>query len=493
MTLSRAMRGFPPGDDGMHAAVRRFDWAATELGEISTWSDALKALVAVMLGSPQPMFMAWGRDKVWLYNEACIPILGEKHPAALGRRTADVWAEAWSDLEPLIENVYAGAPVRMDDFSLKILRDGRLQEANFNFSYNPAFDVAGNVAGLFGVCTETTAQVQALRELASSEQRLQMALSAGNSIGTWDWDVVGDRVTADERFARLYGVDPQQTAAGAPARLFLANVQIEDLARLDIEIAAALKTGEPFASEYRLRQPDGSVRWVLAQGQAALDAAGKAVHFPGVAFDITDRKQAEAHQAVLRNELQHRNKNMMAIIWAIANQTLRGDDIKLRRDAFSERLMALARAQDILTATSWIGAPIHDVIAGTTAHQDGRIAASGVPLTLDARRALSLALALHELTTNSIKYGALSVPDGRVAISWSIIDTGDASMGQGFRLEWQDSGGPPVKPPETEGFGSRLIKRVLAADFQGKVSIDYAREGVRVLLIGTLQGPESLP
>ena len=232
----------------------------------------------------------------------------------------------------------------------------------------------------------------------------------------------------------------------------------------------------------------------MAQGQAILDGAGQAVHFPGVTFDITDRKLAEAQRALLSNELQHRNKNMMAMISAIASQTLRGDDIKVRREAFNGRLIALARAQDILTATSWLGAPIHDVIAGTTAHQDNRISINGPPLILDAKRALSLALALHELTTNSIKYGALSVPAGNVSITWSATDDGHSPHRRAaFRFEWRDRGGPEVTPPEREGFGSLLIEHVLAADFEGKVTSKYAREGVRVVLLGSLQSPENQP
>lgn len=490
MIPPKVLCDFPPGEDDMSVAIRNFDWASTELGIIHDWTDALKALVALMLGSAQPMFMAWGCEKVWLYNQACIPILGEKHPLALGRPTADVWAEAWTDLEPLVDSAYHGVPVHMDDLSVKIYRNASLDAAHFSFSYNPAFDASGRVGGMFGVCTETTTQVHALRELASNEDRLQMALSAGNSVGTWDWDVAANCVTADHRFADLYGVDRQQAATGAPIKKFFVNVQIDDLIRLRAEIGEALKTGQAFASEYRLVQPDGAVRWVMAQGQAILDDSGQAIHFPGVTFDITDRKQAEMQQSVLQGELQHRNKNLMAMISAIANQTLRGDDIKVRRDAFNERLIALARAQDILTATSWMGAPIHDVVAATTAHQDDRISVHGEPLMLDAKRALSLALALHELTTNSIKYGALSVPGGSVSITWSVAGNVDTSPGRSaFQLAWQDHGGPEVTPPTTEGFGSRLIKRVLAADFKGSVSVDYARSGVKVVLVGSLQGP----
>ncbi|MFZ3583124.1 PAS domain-containing protein [Loktanella sp. DJP18] len=211
-----------------------------------------------------------------------------------------------------MDGVYDGTPVHIDDISLMIDRQGVLEDANFSFSYNPAFDATGQVRGLFVVCTETTAQIHSQRALAKSDKRLHMALSAGNSIGTWDWNVADDYVTADARFADLYGVDPQQAETGAPIAQFLANVNPDDVSRVRREIAEALRTGEAFTSEYRLMQPDGSVRWVTAQGQATLDGAGQAVHFPGVTFDITARKNAEAQQAILSGELQHRNKNLMA-------------------------------------------------------------------------------------------------------------------------------------------------------------------------------------
>lgn len=485
------MISFPPGSDEMSINTRAFDWAATSLGPIEDWSDSLRALVAMMLGSAQPMFMAWGEERRWFYNEAFIPILGVKHPSALGRPISEVWAEAWSDLRPLIDQVFTGSSIHMTDINLLLDRRGMLEEAHFSFSYNPAFDAEGHPCGLFGVCTETTDQVIAQRELLKSEERLQLALSAGNSIGTWDWDVMEDRVTADSRFAQIYGVDEKLAARGAPLAHFFTRVHSDDLAHLQVGIDDAVKTGKPFSAEYRLTQEDGSVRWVAVQGQAIMnEETGAATRFPGVTFDITERKRAEAQQAILRAELQHRNKNLMAMILAISAQTLRGDDIKTRRDAFNERLMALGRAQDVLTAASWSGANIRDIIDGSVSHLGDRFDIEGPPLKLDAKRALSLALATHELGTNAVKYGALSAKDGRVGINWWV---GDAELGAPkFRFEWREIGGPAVTPPERQGFGSRLIKRVLGADFEGDVAIGYDRDGVTVRLNGLLQSSEGL-
>jgi PAS fold len=138
------------------------------------------------------MFIAWGEHRIWLYNDSFAPILGDKHPCALGRPAVEVWAEAKDTLEPMFDRVFSGEPFYMEDFSLGLERNRRLAEAHFSFSYTPVRNQEGAVAGLFGTCIETTVAVVNARLLAKSEERLQLALSAGNSVGTWDWDVPAD-------------------------------------------------------------------------------------------------------------------------------------------------------------------------------------------------------------------------------------------------------------------------------------------------------------
>jgi PAS domain S-box-containing protein len=158
----------------MAAHMRRHDWSASPLGPPSTWSTSLKTLVGLMLASPQPMFMAWGPARTWLYNDAFIPILGAKHPAALGRHALEeVWREARDTLVPMFDRVYAGEPVHMQEFSLRLDRRGKLEDAYFAFSYIPARDETGSVAGLFGACIETTDRVLAERRQADAQARQQ--------------------------------------------------------------------------------------------------------------------------------------------------------------------------------------------------------------------------------------------------------------------------------------------------------------------------------
>ncbi|HEY0341323.1 MAG TPA: PAS domain-containing protein, partial [Steroidobacteraceae bacterium] len=162
---------FLDGGGDMSRAIRDHDWTRTPLGAPAFWSQSLKTLVELMLASTQPMFMAWGVEMTWLYNDAFVPILGRKHPGALGRPALEVWGEARDSLAPMFERVFAGEAVHRDDIELMLDRRGRLEEAHFAFSYTPARDESGVVAGLFGVCIETTERVLAERGQQAANER----------------------------------------------------------------------------------------------------------------------------------------------------------------------------------------------------------------------------------------------------------------------------------------------------------------------------------
>jgi PAS domain S-box-containing protein len=198
-----------------------------------------------------------------------------------------------------------------------------------------------------------------------------------------------------------------------------------------------------------------------------------------ISRDVSDEHKAEEHRRLLSNELEHRIKNTLAVVGAIVSQTFR---VSASKDEALEmvlaRVLALSHAHDILTKTSWTGAAIAEVVEGALApHRthDGRFRVTGAPLLLSARRSLSLALAIHELATNAAKYGALSNDDGHIEVSWTL----EGTKGEGgFQFDWREVGGPPVKVPERRGFGSRLIKRVLAIDFDGDAAIEFGSSGV---------------
>ena len=200
-----------------------------------------------------------------------------------------------------------------------------------------------------------------------------------------------------------------------------------------------------------------------------------------VSRDITVIKEAEQRQRLLALELKHRMKNTVAMIQAIANQTIRGGpEVDAIRQAFTARLNTMASAQDILTQTVWARASLQYLVEESVkGHSDlSRFRIEGSKLELSSKTALAMALALHELATNATKYGALSQDSGRIDVTWSVTD------GE-FRFEWRESGGPRVQPPTRRGFGSRMIERALAGYFSGTAGVDYEPAGV----VFSLRGP----
>lgn len=196
-------------------------------------------------------------------------------------------------------------------------------------------------------------------------------------------------------------------------------------------------------------------------------------------------RRAEARQRVLIAELNHRVKNTLATVQAMAGQTLRaGEPPEKAIAAFTARLKALANAHDVLTRESWEGAQLTEVVAMCEVFGQDRIRAEGAPVRLHPRMALSLSMALHELATNAAKYGALSAEAGQVEISWEVREGPD---GPSLNLRWKESGGPPVKPPARRGFGSRLLERGLAAELGGDVRLVYEPSGVLCAIDAPLQ------
>lgn len=214
----------------------------------------------------------------------------------------------------------------------------------------------------------------------------------------------------------------------------------------------------------------------MGHGEPIQDREGRIVEFEVIRAAMTaasvEMLQRQDRQRLLINELNHRVKNTLATVQALAAQTLKGHDT-VTRDKFQARLVALGGAHDLLTQTTWTEVDIQDAV-GRCADQTGRITADGPSLALPPEAALGLCMCLHELETNSLKYGALSTPAGRVAIRWSISDEGEVSF------DWTETGGPQVSPPTGRGFGSRLLERVARNELGGAFQFDYRPEGLVV-------------
>ncbi|WP_291955007.1 sensor histidine kinase [Chelatococcus sp.] len=210
------------------------------------------------------------------------------------------------------------------------------------------------------------------------------------------------------------------------------------------------------------------------------DEQGHIVGIMDTVIETTSRVVAERNARIVNAELAHRMKNTLSVVGAIANQTFRSEaSIDDAQRVFGQRLRSLADAHSLLTQASWSGAPIRSIVDSAMAPHRGpdeALVVEGPPLQLSSQQALSLALAINELATNAIKYGAWSIPSGRVHVSWTI---GRPSSDDLFKFRWTEEGGPLVESPKRTGFGSRLLERVVAQDFGGEVLLRYEPGGFR--------------
>lgn len=208
---------------------------------------------------------------------------------------------------------------------------------------------------------DITARKAIEAQLALNDQRLQMALSASGAVGLWDWMVDTDLLHGDANFARLYGLDLEQTAAGLTMEQYQEHVVRDDIALLRERIRAVFEHGEDFLVEYRLNIPGQALRWVECRGRMVSDEDGRPFRFSGTAVDVTDRKTAEEQKHLLMEELSHRVKNTFAMVQAVVFQTLRGIDPSVS-DTLESRLAALSRAHEVLLQRSWSSTMIRDLL-----------------------------------------------------------------------------------------------------------------------------------
>jgi PAS domain S-box-containing protein len=301
-------------------------------------------------------------------------------------------------------------------------------------------------------------------------------------MATWDLDLATRKGRwSGTRFA-LFGL-PRPPGDVAGVEEWFDRIHPDDIDMVREAVERCFELGEPFHAEYRIRRADtGEERWLQSHGNRIAPGSGRGWRAVGVSVDITQRKQWERRQQLLVNELNHRVKNTLAIIQSIAHQSFRpGVDPAAARADFESRLAALSAAHDLLTRTNWEAASLRQVVTdalAAAASQPERISTRGPDLALAPKTAVSLAMALHELSTNALKYGALSNDSGTVTVGWS-------TAGGRLRLEWREAGGPPVTRPTRRGFGSRMIERGLAAELAGTVTIDYAPAG----LVCTVDAP----
>jgi len=311
--------------------------------------------------------------------------------------------------------------------------------------------------------------------LFEGQARLQEALKVGGVLA-FEWNARTNSSQRSDNAAQILGFNPKQTFSASE---FLARIHPDDRAHFKA-LVHSVSPGKPsYKMTFRFGRPDGREIWLEESSRAEFDEADRCVQLKGLTVDITERKQSEERQGLLIAELDHRVKNLLAKVAVISTYTRQGSSsVDQFVEVLDKRIQSMANAHSLLSQSRWSGVNLADLvhnqlapyvtIANTTIH--------GLDVTLAPATTQAVAMALHELVTNAVKYGALSNPNGHVSVSWDRQDGEDGTAR--VRIEWQETGGPSVVSPANPGYGTSLIRELIPHELGGMVDLTFAPNGV---------------
>jgi PAS domain S-box-containing protein len=327
--------------------TRAHDWASTPVGPIENWPDTLLTTVNLLLATRHPMFLWWGDDLIQFYNDGYRPSLGsDKHPRALGQHGRECWPEIWDAIGPQIEGVMTrGEATWHENQFLPILREGRLEDVYWTYSYSPVRDPDGTIRGTLVTCSETTGRVVAELRLRESEERLRLALAAGG-LATWEWELATDLIIWSPNSATLF---ERPNDALNTVHDIAESIHEDDRERVMNALANAIDHHSEYSIEFRVRCGDGSIGWVIGRGMPSYSEEGIPLRMLGAYWSISDRKQVEQELSLERERLLELFRQAPAFV-----AVLRGPDhvFELANPLYAE----LIGHRDI------IGKPVRDAV-----------------------------------------------------------------------------------------------------------------------------------
>lgn len=490
------------------AALRAVNWQNTSLGAPEKWPVSLRTAVQLILNSEFPMMIHWGPELITFYNDAYAPSLGSKHPGNLGRPAREWWSEMWDALEPIFRQVLEGRPFYVENAAYHPNRYGSRQTAYFTHCHSPMWGDTGEIEGILLVVKETTGQVIAEAALKKANDALRLQVEKGLDDQDRIWSLSLDLLGVADAEGVWLSVNPAWTKAlGWEASELIGRTSEwlehpDDRLKTSSQIADLAAGREARSFSNRLRRRDGTycpLSWNAVPSDDLLYCVARDLTFEleqrslqaalNIELETAQRKLSEQLAAdevrrVLQQEMSHRLKNALSIVQAIVGQSARsGGSTAEVVASIRSRISALSTAQDILVHGPGEGADIADVMRAAlqphTEENHTRISLQGPPAPISPNQGLGLALLVHELATNAVKYGSLSVPDGRVHLEWRVEQNR-------FHLSWKELNGPQVMMPQREGFGSRLLTRIVPSYFSGEGVIQYTETGVIFELRGNL-------
>lgn len=349
----------------------------------------------------------------------------------------------------------------------------------------------GQPSTLLAVTGDLTERRAAGERLRESEERFRQFANAASG-ALWVRDAATLRMEyVSPAVSRIYGVEPDAFLNAADLWLTAIVPEDREAAREHQEQA---RRGEAVVHEFRIRRiSDDSFRWIRNTGFPLFDTHGQVQRIGGISEDVTEAKLTTEHTGVLLAELQHRVRNIMGMIRSMANRTaVSASDVENHRSLLEGRLLALARVQALLTREANAGGSLRDIIASEVAAQVDRssqVQLTGPEITLSPKAVEVLTLAFHELATNALKYGAFSVPHGRLKVDWIRTERRGAPW---LALDWVEEGAPLREPSTRRGFGSELIEERIPYELGGRGEIRIGQGGARCHLEFPLQDGESI-
>lgn len=323
-----------------------------------------------------------------------------------------------------------------------------------------------------GTIQDITERKRAEQALVDSERRLRLAIDAAR-MAVWEYDIATDSITPSPELNGLFGLPADARPSMEELRALYTEDQRE---RLRASALEALSRGSNhFEAEFECRWPDGTRHWLLLRAEILAEVPGQYTRLIGVLLDIDERRRSQDRLSILLREVNHRVKNSLSVVQALAAQTFRGGRSSSEAlGVFRDRLRSLAAANDTLLREDFEEFPLRELVEEIVApydEGDGRVSISGEDVKLPPRLGTPLALVIHELSTNAVKYGALSAREGRVNIEWERRDGALA-------LIWRETDGPSIVQAERKGFGTRLITEILPVEI-GDVDLKFGQNGVQ--------------
>jgi len=286
----------------MAELIRAFDWSRTPIGPQEQWSASFRTIVDVLLATQFPVALLWGRELILIYNDAYRVICGDKHPAALGRSTREIWSEVWHINQPIFAAVMdRGETLWFEDRLFPINRCGHLEDAYFTLCYSPVRKDDGSIGGVLVILEETTDRIKSVKALERTSDILAEAQRIAH-VGSFEYVAATQTTVWSEEEHRIYGLDP---AGPSPTydEMLRKCIHPDDAGLLHGTFTKAIQSGSVYELEHRIVRPDGSVRWVYDRAQPYFDADGKLARYIGTTLDITERKRAAVELELHREHL----------------------------------------------------------------------------------------------------------------------------------------------------------------------------------------------